>query len=99
MKVIIKYLIIVTIVFAAVSCDEEKKPSYDQLINEHKKNHSFISAIYGILVLSTFVYIGYKLGTSKTTKEGTRKNKFDQMVGNGTFLSEKDDEDNFHPTV
>jgi len=99
MKLLLKYLLVVSLVFTIVSCNEEKKPSYDQLKGEHDKNNSFISAIYGILVLSAFVYIGYKVGTSKTTQEPKRKNKFDQMVGNGTFLSEKDDEDDFHPTV
>lgn len=98
MKSIIKYLLMVTLVLTAVSCEQEKKPSYDQLLDEHEKNNSFISAIYGILVLSAFVYIGYKVGTSNTNKESTRKNKFDQMTGNGKFLN-VEDEDDFHPTV
>ena len=96
MKVIIKYLLIVTIAFAAVSCDEEKKPTYDQLIDEHDKNNSLTSAIYGILVLSVFVYVGYKVGTFKTPKESNSKNKFDEMTGNGTSLKVKD-EDEFDP--
>lgn len=85
MKLLLKYLLVVSLVFTIVSCNEEKKPSYDQLLDEHDKNNSLISAIYGILVLSFWVYVGYKMGTSKTTKEGTRKNKFDEMTGNGTF--------------
>ena len=99
MKLLLKYLLVVPLVFTIVSCNEEKKPSYDQLLDEHDKNNSITSAIYGILVLSVFVYVGYKVGTFKTHKESTKKNKFDQMVGNGTFLSEKDDEDNSPPTV
>lgn len=99
MKLLLKYLLVVALVFTIVSCNEEKKPSYDQLLDEHDKNNSITSAIYGILVLSMFVYVGYKVGTFKPTQEPKRKNKFDQMVGNGTFLSEKDDEDDFHPIV
>jgi hypothetical protein len=82
-----------TLVITVVSCKEEKKPSYDQLLDEHEKNNSAINAIYGILVLSVFVFIGYKVGTYKTPKESTRKNKLD-----GPFLNEED-EDDFHPTV
>ncbi len=40
-----------------------------------------------------FCVCGYKAGTFKTPKESTRKNKFDDP-----FLN-KDDEDDFHPTV
>jgi hypothetical protein len=76
-----------------VSCEEDKKPTYDQLLDEHEKNNSITSVIYSILVLGIFVYVGYKVGTFKTPKESTRKNKFD-----GPFLN-KDVEDDFHPTV
>ena len=94
MKSIIKYLLIVTVVFTVVSCEEDKKPTYDQLLDEHDKNNSITSAIYGILVLGAFIYVGYKAGTSlKAPSESIRKNKFD-----GPFLN-KDDEDDLHPTV
>jgi fucose permease len=94
MKSIIKLILIVAIVLTAVSCEEDKKPTYDQLLDEHEKNNSITSAIYGILVLGIFVYVGYKVGTSlKAPSESIRKNKFD-----GPFL-DKDDDDNFHPTV
>jgi|LakMenEpi03Aug12_release.lakeMendotaPanAssembly.Ray.scaffolds.fasta_scaffold582378_1 hypothetical protein len=98
MKLLLKYLLVASLLFRIVSCNE-KKPSYDQLLDEHNKNNSFTNAIYGLLVLSFWVYVGYKVGTFKSTQEPKRKNKFDQMVGNGTFSSEKDDEDDFHPTV
>ena len=76
-----------------VSCEEDKKPTYDQLLDEYKKNNSITSAIYGIIVLGIFVYVGYKVDTFKTPKESTRKNKFD-----GPFLN-KDVEDDIQPTV
>jgi hypothetical protein len=99
MKSILKYLLFASLTLALFSCNKERKQTYDELLEEHDKNNSFTSAIYGILVLSAFVYVGYKVGTFKPTQEPKRKNKFDQMVGNDTFSSEKDDEDNFHPTV
>ena len=75
------------------SCLEDKKPTYDQLLDEHEKNNSITSVIYVILVLGIFIYVGYKVGTLKTPKECTRKNKFD-----GPFLNKYDDDD-FQPTV
>ena len=88
-----------TLTLTAVSCVKEKKPTYDQLLDEHEKNNSAVSAIYGILVFSVLIYIGYKVGTFKTTNESPRKNKFDQMTGNGSFTKAEEDEDDFHPTV
>jgi hypothetical protein len=99
MKALLNYLLIASLALSLFSCNEEKKPTYDELLEEHDKNNSFTSAIYGILVLSVFVYVGYKVGTFKPTQEPKRKDKFDQMAGNGTFSFEKDDEDNFHPKV
>jgi hypothetical protein len=51
-----------------VSCEEDKKPTDDQLLDEHEKNNSITSVIYSILVLGIFVYFGYKVGTFKTPK-------------------------------